>query len=200
LGWALERYPMVQPIYVRFGLRWERAERYWLKKLLKKLNPKNSKPLVELRLPVGPLYGKHWSLHGTKVPGYHSKNKSVYLPGRNIRLLSETSVFCASKGIETIFIGTLKGNPFPDAGSIFFRTLARSLSLGLDFPIRVKAPFQKKSKKEVLGLGKKLPLELTFSCLNPSGIRRCGRCNKCAERDTLRFEKGIKIRVTPPGF
>ena len=31
-------------------------------------------------------------------------------------------------------------------------------------------------------LGRDMPLELTFSCIDPRDGLHCGRCNKCAER------------------
>ena len=37
-------------------------------------------------------------------------------------------------------------------------------------------------KVEVMRLGRGLPLELTFSCIQPREEGHCGRCNKCAER------------------
>jgi 7-cyano-7-deazaguanine synthase len=57
------------------------------------------------------------------------------------------------------------------------------LSAALNFPLSIRAPFSRLSKKQVLALGRGLPWELTFSCLKPRGVRPCGRCNKCAERD-----------------
>ena len=46
-------------------------------------------------------------------------------------------------------------------------------------------------KEDVLVLGKKLPRELTFSCLNPKGYEHCGDCNKCTERKKAFFAAGI---------
>jgi 7-cyano-7-deazaguanine synthase len=47
------------------------------------------------------------------------------------------------------------------------------------------------SKKEVMERGRRLPLELTFSCLNPRGKMHCGACNKCAERMAVFTEAGL---------
>ena len=38
------------------------------------------------------------------------------------------------------------------------------------------------NKRQVMALGRELPLELTMSCIAPVGELHCGRCNKCAER------------------
>jgi 7-cyano-7-deazaguanine synthase len=38
------------------------------------------------------------------------------------------------------------------------------------------------TKQEVLKLGSRYPLDLTFSCIGPVAGRHCGDCNKCQER------------------
>jgi len=40
-------------------------------------------------------------------------------------------------------------------------------------------------------MGKRLPLEATFSCLNPKGYDHCGECNKCTERKKAFFAVGM---------
>ena len=84
--------------------------------------------------------------------------------------------------IETLAIGVLKGNPFPDGSVSFLKRFGEILSAGLDFPLEVIAPFSSLSKEAVLERGKKLPLDLTFSCIAPVEAHHCGECNKCAER------------------
>jgi 7-cyano-7-deazaguanine synthase len=108
----------------------------------------------------------------------------VYLEGRNIVLLSKASVFMARHAISRIMIGPLEGNPFPDATPQFFETMARALSLGLQAPISIEAPFAEMTKADVIRRGRSLgvPFELTLSCMQPSNGRHCGRCSKCRER------------------
>jgi 7-cyano-7-deazaguanine synthase len=48
--------------------------------------------------------------------------------------------------------------------------------------IEILRPFAGLHKREVMELGKDLPLERTFSCIHPVGMDHCGTCNKCAER------------------
>ena len=48
--------------------------------------------------------------------------------------------------------------------------------------LSILRPFARLWKKDVLELGRGLPLELTFSCIIPNDGLHCGRCNKCAER------------------
>jgi 7-cyano-7-deazaguanine synthase len=164
-------YRRVHPIFIRQGLVWERAE---LRHLRRYLRAVGIGPLTVLNAPAD--YGRHWSTTGKNVPGAKSRDEAVYLPGRNLMLLSKAAVFCALHKIPVIAVGTLAGNPFPDATPKFFRDFSRVSG------IKVIAPFRKLSKAEVVRRGQNLPLHLSFSCLAPRRGRHCGRCNKCAER------------------
>ena len=99
-------------------------------------------------------------------------------------LLSKAAVYCALHGIARIAVGPLAGNPFPDATAEFFAAMAHALSLGLDHPLDIVAPFASLGKPDVIRLGATLgvPWELTVSCMNPVETAHCGRCSKCRER------------------
>jgi 7-cyano-7-deazaguanine synthase len=170
------------PLYVSHGFLWERAELHWLKKFLRAISNRGIEPLTIISFPITPLYQNHWSLTGEKVPGFKSKDQAVYLPGRNILLLSVASVFCAQRSIPKMAVGVLKTNPFPDGSPKLLRQIAARFSQGLSKPISIDTPFAKLTKEEVISLGRQWPLELTFSCLRPRNFQHCGRCNKCAER------------------
>jgi len=172
---------LVHPIYIRFGLRWEDIELQYAKQFLASLGSSLIRPLVVLDQPMEDVYGDHWSRTG-QVPDAESQDEAVYLPGRNILLMSKASVWCALNGVHAIYSGVLSGNPFPDASSDFFESLTKTLSGGLSWPIQIVRPFSRLSKTDVLELGRNLPLEHTFSCLNPVEGHHCGACNKCAER------------------
>jgi 7-cyano-7-deazaguanine synthase len=116
------------------------------------------------------------------VPGLQDPDESVYLPGRNILLLAKSAVFCSRRGLSTILVGTLQGNPFPDARPEFFSQIARAISTGLDHKVEVLAPFHALKKEEVIRSAREAPLELSFSCIRPQNGQHCGRCNKCGER------------------
>ncbi len=177
------RHARVFPLYVRTGLRWEPVEQYWLQRFLRAIRVDGViRPLTVARLPVGDVYGRHWSLTGRGVPGARSADSAVYLPGRNLLLLSKAAVFCALREIPTVAMGPLKGNPFPDATPAFFRAFAKLATRALECPLRVLTPLARLSKTQVIRSGRGLPLELTFSCVRPVGRRHCGACNKCEER------------------
>ena len=199
---ALARYDRVTPVYVRNHLRWEDTELVCLKNFLRGLKQNNLKPLVILDLNMRDVYDNHWSITGIHTPGAKSQDNSVYLPGRNVVLLAKTAVYASMKGITSIEIGILKGNPFPDSTKAFLKKMSDVLSIGLSHKLEVKAPFQKMKKEDVIALGKKLSLESTFSCLNPKGYEHCGECNKCIERKKAFFAAGVfdKTRYKKAGI
>ena len=125
----------------------------------------------------------HWAVRGA-APAYDTPDEDVYIEGRNIVLLAKASVFMARAGLTTVLIGPLAGNPFPDASESFFRTMGTALSTGLAAPISIEAPLSRMHKADVIKLGATLgvPMELTLSCMQPSGGRHCGQCSKCRER------------------
>ena len=199
---ALSRYDAVMPLYIRNDLRWEEAEIFWLKTFHRGIKSSKLQPLKIVDLPMKDTYDRHWSITGIKVPGPRSKDESMYLPGRNILFLSKAACVAALNRIASIEIGVLKGNPFKDSTKAFLHKMEEVLSLGLDEPIQVRAPFQKMKKEDVLLLGKNLPLELTFSCVNPKGFEHCGDCNKCMERKRAFFAAGVfdKTRYKKAGI
>jgi 7-cyano-7-deazaguanine synthase len=175
----------IQPIYVSTGLAWEREEQRMAERYLNALAATASiAPLALLTVDMRDVYSStHWAVRG-QPPGYDTPDEDVYLEGRNIVLLSKASVFMARHAISRIMIGPLEGNPFPDATPQFFETMARALSLGLQAPISIEAPFAEMTKADVIRRGRSLgvPFELTLSCMQPSNGRHCGRCSKCRER------------------
>jgi len=191
----LARAARVYPIYVKCGLKWEAMELRALQSFLDALNNPDVMPLTVLELPTTALYGDHWSLSGARVPGADAPDAEVYIPGRNILLLGLTAVWCSTHGIARIAIGSLDGNPFPDATPEFFASFSTALSLGLGRAIQIEAPFRGLHKEELIRRSRELPIELTLTCMAPAGGVHCGQCNKCRERQ-LAFQKaGVPDRT-----
>ena len=126
---------------------------------------------------------EHWAVRG-EAPGFDTPDEDVYIDGRNLVLLAKASVYMARAGLTRVLLGPLAGNPFPDATPLFFDTMGRALSIGLDATISIDAPFAAMKKADVIRLGRSLgvPFELTLSCMQPKDGRHCGRCSKCRER------------------
>ncbi|RPJ54657.1 MAG: hypothetical protein EHM24_31475, partial [Acidobacteria bacterium] len=139
---AEARDRVVQPVYVSAGLSWEREELALLERLLPALGASaRVAPLARLRVDVSDLYpASHWALTAAP-PAYDTPDEAVYLPGRNVLLLSKAAVLCAALQIPRMAIGPLAGNPFPDATPDFLAAMGRALSLGLAWDIQIDAPF-----------------------------------------------------------
>ncbi len=184
LAAAEARSSTVHPIYISCGLAWEHEELEAIDRLLASPAYSGLRPVARLAFTVADLYSpNHWAIRGAP-PAFDTPDEDVYLTGRNVVLLSKASIHCAQHGIRRIAIGTLAGNPFPDATSDFFNAFATAVSLGLAHQIAVDAPFMTMRKSDVIRLGHQLgvPLELTLSCMNPRDGMHCGACSKCRER------------------
>jgi 7-cyano-7-deazaguanine synthase len=184
---ALERqaHAPVWPVHVRSGLAWEDQERRAIDRLLNSpAFAEGISPLTTLTVDMRDVYpATHWAITG-QPPAYDTPDEDVYLDGRNVVLLSKAAVFCARRDLSRIAMGSLAGNPFPDATPEFFHTMARALSLGLAHTIEVVTPLVALHKDRVVKLGINLgvPMALSMSCMNPSNDEHCGVCSKCRER------------------
>ena len=180
-----------QPVYVSSGLAWERDERAIASRLLASLA--SSRPMKVLAVDMIDVYpSTHWAVRG-EAPDFDTPDAAVYLEGRNIVLLSKTSVYMATIGSTRVLLGSLAGNPFPDSGRGFLDAMERALSIGLGRTIVIDAPLSGMRKAEVIRLGQNLavPFELTLSCMQPVNGQHCGRCSKCRERLEAFSEAGV---------
>ena len=137
---------------------------------------------MELQLPLDDLYAGHWSLGGNRTPDATTSDEAVYLPGRNLLLIIKAALWCQLHGIGRLALGVLASNPFDDATPKFFASLEEVLRRIGQPPLVIERPFGQMQKREVMELGRRYPLGLTFSCIAPVDGLHCGRCNKCAER------------------
>lgn len=185
----------VYPIYVEAGLVWEQGEKDSLERFLAALAKPSIEPVTYLSVPVGPILGSHWSVTGQAVPDAQAPDSEMFIPGRNVLLIAVTSVWCSTHDVGRIAIGSLGGNPFPDATPEFFETFGSVLSAGLGHEIKIEAPFRGRTKAELVRAHSNLPLELSLTCANPSNLSHCGNCNKCTERQDAFRESGVEDRT-----
>ena len=183
LEWAANQAKSkVFPVYVSFGLRWEAGEMRALRNFIRALGNKQIAAPTVLQLPATDLYNGHFSITGNRVPGGRSRDAAVYLPGRNLLLLSKAAVFAALKDMDGICIGTLSANPFSDASTQFFGSFEKLASIALGRKLKILAPFRRMTKERLIRRYRHLPLNLCFSCLNPQSTgEACKKCNKCVE-------------------
>ena len=178
----------VYPIYVRAGLFWEDAEHRALEAFIAALGNPRIQPITTLSVPVGGMYGEHWSVTGKGVPGLDDPVSAVFMPGRNVLLIGLAAVWCSTHNVPRIAIGTLNDNPFSDATTEFFQRFGQVLSQGLGYDVTVEAPYRSSEKEDVIRMNRHLPLGLTLSCMSPKDGLNCGQCGKCWER-RLAFQR-----------
>lgn len=197
LAFVARQHPdaAVTPIYIRAGLAWEEVELEYLRMYHAALWLKypNVQPLVVLDEPTGDLYGRHWSTTGEQVPDASTPDEAVYLPGRNLLLTLKGLLWCHLHQVSQLALGVLGSNPFPDASPEFFAAFAQAVGMGVaDRSLRIVTPFGSMHKVEVMLLGKDLPLEWSFSCIQPIDTMHCSKCNKCAERKKAFVDAGMR--------
>jgi 7-cyano-7-deazaguanine synthase len=188
LGHLLQQRRSVQPFYIQSQVVWQQEELRAVKRLLQTFGSKQLgadsalAELVLLELPLADLYGDHWALTGRDTPDAQSVDEAVYLPGRNLLLVIKAAVWCQLHGVGELALAVLGTSPFADAKPGFFAQFQALLDCAGPAPIRVVCPFAGMGKREVMQLGRGVPLGLTFSCIAPRRGLHCGQCNKCAER------------------
>lgn len=186
LGLALDRGDRVLPLYVRQGFVWEDEEEAAVRRFLGALQRRAPAGLMEFqvsRLSAPRRFVGAWALDADRpAPAADSPDEAVYLPGRNLGLLTQAALAAYSHGLGRIQIGALSGNPFPDATPAFFRAFERCVAEAMRWRVGIEAPLGRLTKTETLELGLRFPLDRTLSCIRPCGGAHCGRCNKCEER------------------
>lgn len=198
LGEALQGAARVQPLYIRAGLHWEDVEIEHLRRFLAALQTPALAPLEILDMPVADLYGNHWSITGTDVPGADTPDEAVFLPGRNVLLLAKALLWCHLHDVPQLGLGILGSNPFADATPAFLDGFAAAVNRAVGGRVEVWRPYAGLHKTDVMRRGRDLPLELTFSCIRPVDRQHCGRCNKCAERRQAFADAGMVDRTPYP--
>jgi 7-cyano-7-deazaguanine synthase len=193
---AQRRGGIVRAFYVSVGFAWEAEEMAMAARLFAR--PPFEGSFEVLRFDMTDVFPPtHWAIRG-EPPAFDTPDEDVYIDGRNVILLSKAAVYAVRPGFQskdvTLQLGTLAGNPFPDATPQFFAALSRALSLGLDARIAIDAPFAALGKAEVIKRGIELgvPLELTLSCMQPQDGLHCGKCSKCRERRDAFREAGVE--------
>ena len=195
IGHLLKQGRRVQPFYIRTGLLWQENELAALRRFLQAASRPQLADLVVLDLPLADLYADHWSLTGRNTPGADTPDEAVFLPGRNALLLVKAAVWCQLHGVGELALAPLGTSPFADASGEFLADFQAALNHGGAGTLSLLRPFGELSKREVMALGRDLPLELTFSCIAPVDGEHCGRCNKCAERQAAFREAEIPDRT-----
>lgn len=197
LYWARERYDCTCLTF-DYGQKHKKEIRY-AQRIAKKLHCPWIK--INLKLP-----GLKSSLTDArqKIPVWRRKKErnktipSTYVPGRNTLFLSYALSLAESYGCSDILIGAnaIDYSGYPDCRPDYIKAMQRVARLGTQAgrqgcPIHIRAPLIRKTKAEIVALGRRLhvPFDLTWSCYR-GGRKPCGICDACKLREKG-FEKTI---------
>ncbi len=133
---------------------------------------------------------------------YELTNKipSTYVPGRNIIFLSFALSFAEAIGAQRIYVGAhaqdYSGYPDcrPEFYCAFIKVADKGTKAGVEGEsLKIITPLIRKSKAQIINLGKKLgvPFELTWSCYE-GGRVPCGKCDSCYFRAKGFKDLGIR--------
>lgn len=205
LARARDQRQSIHALYVSFGFSWEYAERHYLKQILEWCCSPENPPLILRPYPYRCFHPKHWGFSPWKVPDQRSPDQQVLIPGRNQVFFAEAFSHAEENGLNEVWLGTLKNNPFPDAQAQYLQALEKSLNRDRKKFIHFQTPLASRQKSEWIKKYPDFPYALTFSCLRPQGLFHCGHCNKCAERqrafaragipDPTRYSSPLKVHV-----
>ncbi|MBU0759427.1 MAG: 7-cyano-7-deazaguanine synthase QueC [Candidatus Omnitrophica bacterium] len=110
----------------------------------------------------------------------------TYVPARNTIFLSFALSFAEAIGAGAVFIGANARDfsGYPDCRPLYFKKFNELLKKATKARgIKIRTPLLRKTKKEIVELGKRLkvPFELTWSCYK-GGRKPCGKCDACRLR------------------
>jgi len=126
---------------------------------------------------------------------HYESLKTTIVPNRNAILLSIAVGFAVARGINRVVYGAHFSDRgvYPDCREEFVEAFQQTMRLATEnSKLEILAPFVRKSKAEIIGLGSRLgvPYDLTWSCYN-GGAQHCGRCSSCRERKRAFIEANV---------
>jgi 7-cyano-7-deazaguanine synthase len=139
---------VVYPVYVKCGMSWERLE--YVK-------------AVELWQETKGRFSKLMPIKVLSLKTYHKKHKAIktekelFIPLRNLTLLTAVAGYALSKGAESVSIGSLGLYPFPDNNLAYLREVERLIAEGSKQRLKIEVPFFWRgcSKNNALGVGER---------------------------------------------
>lgn len=117
------------------------------------------------------------------------KCPNTVVEGRNAFFLMAAAVWAKSLGADEVWTGVSQTDysGYPDCRAVFVRAQEKAARLALDFPVKFKAPFLRKTKAQEWALADSMGLldlirENTLTCYNGIPGDGCGKCPACILR------------------
>ena len=136
----LATFPSLSPLYPRRPLVGSQPSLRWSLPGGHQAQGLESLVVSKSRSPMST--APHWSTTGSN-PGSETPDEAVYLPGRNLLLTVKAAVWCRLRGIDTLALGSLGSNPFPDSTPGSFAISKRLLNQAMDGDLKLIRPFDR---------------------------------------------------------
>ncbi len=119
---------------------------------------------------------------------------NTFVPGRNLFFLSVAGVIARNNGWHNVITGVSEADfsGYPDCREEFIRSAEKTISLAMDYEIKIHTPLMHKTKAQTWKMAEEfgildLVAEETVTCYNGIPGSGCGECPAC----TLR-QKGLE--------
>lgn len=124
--------------------------------------------------------------HGPpQIAGHHHSPSmsSNTVPNRNTVFATAASSIAESLDFTEVWLGTHAGAFDRDSSELWLNPLRRTIEIGSNNKIDLRAPFINLTKKDIieLALAEGVPLQHTRSCYS-GGYPACGLCGACQSR------------------
>ena len=178
--WLINKKVEIVPLFINYGQHCVDTELETLKSVL----PSSCKDSIEI-IDISSVYkySKSRFINEANLWEEEITADDLYIPYRNVLLLTLAASFAQSMGIKEIYSAFINSNHAKelDCSKEFFGNMEHLLEeYGT---VRMKMPFLEMSKYDVakLGISLKAPIGKTFSCQASSKIP-CGACPNCVDR------------------
>jgi 7-cyano-7-deazaguanine synthase len=153
LYWAKHRFNTCEAVFFHYEQR-HRVEFESAAFLAKKENIR----LHELHVPAFKEIGGTAMIEKIRIDKGSDDLPNTFVPGRNIVFLSLAASLAYNRGIHDLVTGVNDADysGYPDCRRNFIVSMQESLSMGLDYPLRIHAPLQKLNKADIWALSDEL--------------------------------------------
>ncbi len=203
LWWALDgNYEGVKALTFRYGSKEERVSIHCAYQIANRARIGHD--VINLDILSTLARGKSSLMEGgSSIPEGMGTTSSVWVPARNLVMLSVASSFAEglSNAVDIIVgFDEQEARTFPDNSRRFVRNFNKTLSDAvLEKEIKVVAPLIDMDKKEIVRTAQRMgaPIELSCSCYRPRGFINhrpvhCGSCQSCILRHRGFLDAGVK--------
>ena len=126
----------------------------------------------------------------------HHGLPNTFVPGRNLMFLIAAAAYAYQHGIHDLVIGACETDysGYPDCRAATMQAMQQTLSLGLDYPIRIHTPLMHLTKAQTVRLAIELKameaMALSHTCYE-GRCPPCGSCPACLLRANGFKEAGV---------